>query len=123
MNDPGWADAYDAVLRRCHDADVTALFVHSGREAIGLTERARDRGLTVPDDLAVVSYDDEVAAASDPPLTAVRPPKHRLGSVAAALARMADPTERPVHRVQLWPTLVIRASCGGAGTASAPADW
>ncbi|WP_371096433.1 substrate-binding domain-containing protein [Streptomyces sanglieri] len=54
---------------------------------IGLTEHARHRGLTVPDDLAVVSYDDEVAAASDPPPTAVR------------------------------------ASCGGAGTASAPADW
>lgn len=122
---PGWTDAYDTVLRRCQDAGVTALFVHSGREAIGLTERARDRGLTVPDDLAVVSYDDEVAAASDPPLTAVRPPKHRLGSVAAemALARMADPTERPVHRVQLWPTLIVRASCGGAGTASGPADW
>lgn len=60
-----------------------------------------------------------------PPLTAVRPPKHRLGSVAAemALARMADPTERPVHRVQLWPTLVVRASCGAAGTAAVPADW
>lgn len=40
--------------------------MHSDREAIGLTERARDRGLTVPDDLAVVSYDDEVAAACDP---------------------------------------------------------
>ncbi|MFJ2879483.1 substrate-binding domain-containing protein [Streptomyces sp. NPDC086796] len=122
---PGWADAYDTVLRRCRDAGATALFVHSDREAIGLTERARDRGLTVPDDLAVVSYDDEVAAACDPPLTAVRPPKHRLGSVAAemALARMADPTERPVHRVQLWPTLVVRASCGAAGTAAVPADW
>ena len=122
---PGWAAAYDAVLERCHDAGVTALFVHSDREAIGLTERARDRGLTVPDDLAVVSYDDEVAAASDPPLTAVRPPKHRLGAVAAelALARMADPTDRPVHRVQLWPTLIVRASCGAAESTSPPADW
>ncbi|MFJ8912982.1 substrate-binding domain-containing protein [Amycolatopsis sp. NPDC102389] len=115
---PGWADAYDAVLRRCRDAGVTALFAHSDSEAIGLTECARDRGLTVPGDLAVVSYDDEVAAAADPPLTAVRPPKNRLGAVAAemALARMADPAERPVHRVQLWPTLVVRASCGAPGT-------
>ncbi|WP_329126584.1 substrate-binding domain-containing protein [Streptomyces sp. NBC_01465] len=118
----GWTDAYDAVLQRCLDAGVTALFVHSDREAIGLTERARDRGLVVPDDLAVVSYDDEVAAASDPPLTAVRPPKHRLGAVAAelAMARMADPAERPVHRVQLWPTLIVRESCGAARSSGPP---
>jgi DNA-binding LacI/PurR family transcriptional regulator len=63
----------------------------------------------------VVTYDDEVAAASDPPLTAVCLQKHRLGAVAAelALARLADPAGRPVHRLQLWPTLVIRESCGG----------
>ncbi|MEU7581726.1 substrate-binding domain-containing protein [Streptomyces sp. NPDC041068] len=111
----GWAEAYDPVLRRCRDAGATALSVHSDSEAMGLVERARDQGLTVPGDLAVVSYDADVAAASDPPLTAVRPQKRRLGSLAAemALARMADPTERPVHRVQLWPTLVVRASCGG----------
>jgi DNA-binding LacI/PurR family transcriptional regulator len=68
----------------------------------------------VPGDLAVVSYDDEVAAASDPPLTAVRPQKHRLGALAAqlALARVADPLDRPVHRVTLWPSLTVRESCG-----------
>lgn len=113
----GWADTYDDVLGRCRAAGATALFIHSDSEAIGLVERARDRGLSVPGDLAVVSYDDEVAAASDPPLTAVRPPKHRLGAMAAelALARMTDPTERAVHRVELWPSLIVRGSCGGPG--------
>ena len=80
-----------------------------------MIERARDSGIAVPGELAVASYDDEVAAASDPPLTAVCPQKHRLGAVAAelALARLADAPGRPVHRVQLWPTLVVRESCGG----------
>lgn len=111
---PGWTEAYDEVLRRCRAEDLHALLVHSDREAIGIVEHARDSGMTVPDDLAVVSYDDEVATASDPPLTAVRPLKHRLGAVAAelALARVADGPERPVHRVELWPTLVVRQSCG-----------
>jgi DNA-binding LacI/PurR family transcriptional regulator len=111
---PGWTELYDDVLRRCRDEDLHALLVHSDREAIGIVEQARDGGLAVPGDLAVVSYDDEVAAASDPPLTAVRPLKHRLGQVAAelALARLADTTDRPVHRVELWPTLMIRQSCG-----------
>ncbi len=27
--------------------------------------------------------------------------------------RGVDPVERPVHRVELWPNLIIRASCGG----------
>lgn len=111
---PGWAEACDDVLARCVRAGVRALLVHADREAIALLERARDRGLDVPGDLAVVSYDDEVAAASDPPLTAVRPQKHRLGALAAqlALARVADPLDRPVHRVTLWPSLTVRESCG-----------
>lgn len=113
---PDWSKAYDAVLDRCRREDLHALLVHSDREAIGLIERARDGGIAVPGDLAVVSYDDEVAAVSDPPLTAVRPQKHRLGALAAdlALARLAEAADRPVHRVQLWPTLVVRESCGGA---------
>ncbi|WP_367138365.1 substrate-binding domain-containing protein [Saccharothrix sp. HUAS TT1] len=113
---PGWASACDEVLDRCARAGVRALLVHADREAIGLLDRARDRGLDVPGDLAVVSYDDEVAAASDPPLTAVRPQKHRLGALAAqlALARAADPLDRPAHRVALWPSLTVRESCGAS---------
>jgi len=113
---PDWAEAYDAVLRRCRRRGVRALLVHADREAIGILERAHDQGIDVPGELAVVTYDDEVAAASDPPLTAVRPPKHRLGALAAelALARLAEGAERPVHRVELWPTLIVRDSCGAA---------
>ncbi|MFD8498086.1 substrate-binding domain-containing protein [Amycolatopsis sp. NPDC059657] len=111
---PGWAEVYDEVLARCRREKVRALLVHSDREAIGLIEQARDSGLAVPGELAVVSYDDEVATVSDPPLTAVRPQKHRLGALAAelALARLAEGAERPVHRMQLWPVLVVRESCG-----------
>ncbi|MGP3970632.1 substrate-binding domain-containing protein [Streptomyces sp. 6N223] len=115
-----WTDAYDEVLHDCRERGATALLVHSDREAIGMVERARDRGLAVPDELAVVSYDDEVAAASDPPLTAVRPDKHRLGALAAelALARAAASEARPVHRTQLWPTIVVRDSCGARQSAT-----
>ncbi|MEV6608536.1 substrate-binding domain-containing protein [Kutzneria sp. NPDC051319] len=111
---PCWAQAYDELLRRCREHDVHALIVHADREAIGFLERAQELGIDVPGDLAVVTYDDEVAAASDPPLTAVCPQKYRLGALAAelALTRLADGAERPVHRVELWPTLVIRESCG-----------
>ncbi|RSO45475.1 hypothetical protein DMH15_08415 [Streptomyces sp. WAC 06725] len=101
-----------------------ALFAHSDSEAIGMVERAPDRGLTVRGGLAVVSYDDEVAAASGPSLTALRTQRRRLGSQAAetVLARMADPTKRPIHRLELWPNLVVRASCGGEERAFSSSD-
>jgi DNA-binding LacI/PurR family transcriptional regulator len=113
---PGWPAVYDALISDCLNAGVRALLVHADREAIGIVERAHDLGLTIPGDLAVVAYDDEVAAATDPPLTAVRTPRHRLGGLAIelALARVADGPDRPVHRVELWPVLVVRESCGAA---------
>ncbi|WAP60185.1 substrate-binding domain-containing protein [Streptomyces sp. S465] len=120
---PGWAKAYTGVLKRSRDLGVRALLVHSDREAIGLIERARDLGISVPGDLAIVTYDDEIGAASDPPLTAVRPQKHRLGRIAAelALAKLADVGEEwPVHRVELWPTVVVRESCGTVPRPEAP---
>lgn len=115
----GWAKAYTDVLESSRDIGVRALLVHSDREAIGLIERSRELGISVPHDLAVVTYDDEIGAASDPPLTAVRPQKHRLGMLAAklALAKVAEVGEEwPVHRLELWPNVVVRESCGTVPT-------
>ncbi|MEV8064826.1 substrate-binding domain-containing protein [Streptomyces sp. NPDC085995] len=111
----GWAEAYTEVLGTGRRLGVRALLVHSDREAIGLIERGRELGIEVPRDLVIVTYDDEIGSASDPPLTAVRPQKHRLGTIAAelALAKLADVSEEwPVHRVELWPNVVVRESCG-----------
>jgi DNA-binding LacI/PurR family transcriptional regulator len=98
-----------------------AVLVHSDREAISLVARCQERGIRVPDDLAVVAYDDEVASLADPALTAVRPAKPELGRTAVRLLaeRMRDGQERPVHRVQISPQLVIRDSSvsGGSGIA------
>ncbi|NYH77440.1 DNA-binding LacI/PurR family transcriptional regulator [Actinopolyspora biskrensis] len=119
----GWGDAYDDVLRRCRRENTTGLLVHSDREAVGVVERARDLGIDVPGELAVLAYDDEIAAAADPPLTAIRPPKHRVGALAAelALTRTVENSDRPVHRVQLWPTLHVRETCGAAENTELPA--
>ncbi|MFF3503350.1 substrate-binding domain-containing protein [Streptomyces sp. NPDC003247] len=121
--DPGWAEAYTDVLKHVRAAGVRAMLVHSDREAIGLSEQARELALTVPDDLAIVTYDDEIGAASDPALTAVRPQKHRLGMLAAqlALAHLADVSgEWPVHRIELWPNVVVRESCGAVPLPDGP---
>jgi DNA-binding LacI/PurR family transcriptional regulator len=87
--------------------------VHSDPEAISLVERCQERGIRVPGDLGVVTYDDEVAELCDPPLTAVRPPKAAIGRAAFSLmsARLTDQDpHRPPHRVVIEPRLIVRSS-------------
>ena len=67
----GAAAATGALLARRPDLD--GLFVASDTMAVGVLNRLREEGRRVPDDVAVVGFDDaEVAAVSSPPLTTVR---------------------------------------------------
>jgi LacI family transcriptional regulator len=70
----------------------------------------------VPDDVAVVGFDDmPFAAHTEPPLTTVRQPVQRTGQMAveALLAMLSEASPQP-HRVVLPTELVIRASSGSA---------
>ncbi|MEV4558113.1 LacI family DNA-binding transcriptional regulator [Kitasatospora sp. NPDC049285] len=98
-----------------------AVLVHNDQDAIQLVPLLRGRGLRVPDDLAVVSYDDVFAALAAPPLTAVAPPKRTVGSAALDLLlhRLDSGPELPVHHVDLLPELKVRTSCGGAAGSGA----
>jgi len=117
--DPGWNERLDAFLDACLGTGTKALLVHSDREAISLVGRCQERGIDVPKDLAVVAYDDEVAGLADPALTAVRPAKPALGQAAVELLakRMRGGPDRPAHRVQISPRLVIRDSSTLPGAA------
>lgn len=109
--EPPLDEVFDKVLGR----GVTALLVHADSLAIALVQHAQRRGVSVPGDLSVVAYDDEVAELFSPALTAVRPPRRAVGRSAAELllARVADPI-RPTHRVMVTPTLHVRDSTGPA---------
>lgn len=54
---------------------VRAALVHDDLDAVTLVGLLQSRGLRVPEDLAIVTCDDEVAELSDVPLTAVAPPR------------------------------------------------
>lgn len=112
---PDWPQYVNDLLSQCAGNGITALLVHSDQEAISLIEHARERGLTVPDDLAIVTYDDEVAGLADPPLTAVHPPRESIGSAAVQLLadRVREPS-RPAHQVVVAPHLVLRGSTTAA---------
>ena len=108
---PKWEAALDEVLDRCLATGTTALLVHADAEAMAIVQRCEARGISVPGDLSVVAYDDEVAGLFSPALTAVRPPRQSIGRAAVQLlaARLAEP-QRPTHRVVISPSLRVRES-------------
>ncbi|GAA0804893.1 GntR family transcriptional regulator [Spirilliplanes yamanashiensis] len=110
--------------RACRTHRVSAVFCHGDRDAATLLAHARRLGMRAPGDLAVITYDDEVAELGDPPLTAVAPPKEQVGATAAELLlrRIDGGAGVPVQRVELQPRLIVRASCGGADRRAAAAS-
>ena len=81
---------------------------------IGLLRAIAERGLTVPDDIALVAFDDfEWADLFAPRLTVIRQPTTELGSraVELLLSRLEDPA-RPPRTERLEATFVHRDSCG-----------
>ena len=104
----------ESAFRALRDFEATAALVFGDREAAMLEGAARRSGVRVPDDVALVSYDDEVADLAEVPLTAVAPPKYRIGRMAAdvMLRRLVEGDECPLHQIRLRPRVVIRRSCG-----------
>jgi LacI family transcriptional regulator len=91
----------------------TAVFAASDVVALGAMSAAHSAGCLIPDDIAVVGFDDIfLAAHTYPPLTTVRVPVYGLGWTAAEiLIALIEGDE--VSSVTLETELVIRASCGG----------
>lgn len=91
----------------------TAVLAMSDAMAIGALRAARELGLTVPDDLSIVGFDDlDVAQYTDPPLTTVRQPNREKGAEAVRLvldgARLRDTLGSSQH--QFATHLVVRGS-------------
>jgi LacI family transcriptional regulator len=96
--------------------DVTAIFAGSDQQALGVYEAARRRGLRIPQDLAVVGFDDLPAAEwVSPPLTTVRQPLAEMGQVAAQmLGDLIEGVPLRTQRVELATELIVRESTGPA---------
>ncbi|MFF2453270.1 substrate-binding domain-containing protein [Isoptericola sp. NPDC058082] len=109
---PGRAERLASTLDDLRRTGTTALLLHSDPFALTFAQYCQDHGVRVPDDLAIVAYDDEVAELGDPPLTAVRPPTYDVGRLAVEtmVARLTEGDRRPTHRLLLDPTLTVRAS-------------
>jgi DNA-binding LacI/PurR family transcriptional regulator len=94
------------------DRGATALVCASDPLALGAIRAARRRGLSVPNDVSVVGYDDSAFMSSvEPPLTTVRQPIEAMGraAVASLLAQMRG-EDTPADELLFEPELVVRKS-------------
>jgi DNA-binding LacI/PurR family transcriptional regulator len=94
----------------------SAVFVASDVVAFGAMSAIRERGLRIPDDIAVVGFDDvPLARYASPPLTTAHLPAPEMGRQAGEMLIQLIQGGRPATRHLLLDTyLVVRESCGAA---------
>jgi len=90
----------------------TAIFCSNDFLAIGVLEGARELGLSIPENLSVVGFDDmPMMAFFRPGLDTIRQPAYDMGKIGSevVLRRIDNPDEKPVHRI-LDIQLIVRQS-------------
>lgn len=90
----------------------SAIFVSNDMMAMGVINAANKLGISIPDDLSLIGYDDiHIAKYMTPALTTIHQPKYRLSK--AAVETLLDKLEKKTTEnqlVQLEPSLVVRES-------------
>ena len=111
--------AGERLIARAATTRPDAVFAANDLLALGLLQAiTTTRSLRVPDDIALIGYDDiDFAAGAAVPLSSIAQPRFELGRLAMdMLLKEADDPSRAVERVVLQPFLVARASTGADDT-------
>ncbi|WP_345070240.1 substrate-binding domain-containing protein, partial [Phytohabitans flavus] len=106
-------DAAARILGQPKNSRATAVFCANDLLALGVLQVLTRQQIRVPDDIALVGYDDiEFAAAAAVPLSSVRQPRQRLGQTAAELLldEANNPQTHQHQQVIFEPELVVRES-------------
>jgi GntR family transcriptional regulator, arabinose operon transcriptional repressor len=106
------AATLDALL--CRPDRPTAIFAVHDQAALDLLKAANRCGVHVPEDLALVGFDDvSFAAHLNPPLTTLAQPRIDLGLRAGnLLINRIEGQTGPTAHVELLASLIVRESCG-----------
>ena len=96
----------------------TAIICLTDLGAYGVLDAARDMGVSIPDDLAVIGFDDLfISSLRNIQLTTIRVPRHEMSTLATEMlfSRMADRDLEP-RTVILPVELIVRKTCGGSAS-------
>lgn len=112
-----WGRQAASILLR-NQPDVDAVFCGSDQIARGVVETLREQGRRIPNDVAVIGFDnwEAMAIGCRPPLSTVDPDLHEVGRVAATnllAAIEGNPVQPGIYTVPSW--LAIRESAGPPG--------
>ncbi|HZG87862.1 LacI family DNA-binding transcriptional regulator [Paenibacillus sp.] len=95
-----------------------AIFSTNNMMTLEIMEAVKECGLTIPDDVALIGYDETVWSKHlNPPLTTVNQPAAQLGALAAQklIKRIESKSKRPRASTEvLEPNLIVRRSCGSS---------
>lgn len=107
------AGGYMAMLRLI-PSKPDAVFTASDMMAYGAMRALRDANLRVPEDVAIIGFDDiPTSSRTDPPLTTIRQSANSMGALAVeTLIDIISRRESKTRHVILPTELVIRSSCG-----------
>jgi LacI family repressor for deo operon, udp, cdd, tsx, nupC, and nupG len=97
-----------------NDFYPTAVFAGNDELAVGVIQEAKQQGLDVPQDLAVVGFDDQdIATIIEPNLTTIKQPIEQLGEKAMSLLIDTLHGNKNISKKMILETkLIIRESCG-----------
>jgi len=105
---------YNLVLNLLSDnVDIDAMYIWDDRLAIGASRALFESNIKIPEDIALVGYDDiEVAEFLYPPLTTVRQPTFQIGQLAARILidKFESGNDDKLQQIVLKPELIVRAT-------------
>ncbi len=102
---------YEQTARLLESSPIDGIFAQNDYLALGAVRAVREKGLSIPEDVSVVGFDDTIPARlSDPQLSSIRPPFQEMGRQAVRLL-LEQAAGAPVSACPLLPcTLVQRQS-------------
>lgn len=114
----GWRQGHAAMkelLQSDRSAWPDAVFASSDPKALGIMKAIKEAGLRIPEDMAVMGYDNmELGELTEPALTTVAQPFYKTGVVGTErlMRLMQSKGDAEPEQVKLEPTVLIRQSVG-----------
>jgi LacI family transcriptional regulator len=107
--------AGDGIVARAPEDRPDAVFAANDLLALGLLQSlARGGAVRIPEDLAIIGYDDiDFAAAAVVPLSSIRQPAELIGRRAVELLLAEEAQEEGERHVRFAPELIVRESTAG----------